>query len=97
MGDEAPLVGTWRLVSYEARDDDGPVAGRFGPDVVGFLTYTSDGYVSAHFGRGTRTGVDNGDWVAASDQAIAAAARDFVSYCGRYIPFLATRCGTSSI
>jgi hypothetical protein len=41
------LVGVWRLVSYtdeqQGREDSFP----FGPEPVGFLIYTPDGFVSA--------------------------------------------------
>lgn len=73
---ENPLVGTWRLVSFEVRDVDGGVTHPFGRAAAGFLTYTADGYMSAQLGRADRAPLTVGDWLAASDAEVAAAARD---------------------
>ena len=51
---EHPLVGTWRLVSYEERDEDGGITHPLGRDPVGFLTYTADGYMAGQLGRADR-------------------------------------------
>lgn len=42
------LVGTWRLVSYEARDSKGQIQYRLGEHVSGQLIYDSAGNMSAH-------------------------------------------------
>lgn len=79
-----PLVGTWRLVSFEVRDDEGTVTYPFGRDAVGFITYSPDGHMAVQFGRSARARVATGDWVAAEPAEIAAAARDYIAYCGAY-------------
>ncbi len=40
---ENSLVGTWRLVSVEFREEDGTVSYPYGRDALGYLTYTADG------------------------------------------------------
>src|SRR4051794_25954277 len=46
MTDDArPLVGTYRLVSAQGTTADGAVDDLFGPDPVGYMTYTADGYM----------------------------------------------------
>lgn len=78
------LVGTWRLVSFDVRDDAGTVTYPFGQDAVGFITYSPDGHMAVQFGRADRAGVSASDWVAAAPAEIAAAARDYIAYCGAY-------------
>jgi hypothetical protein len=48
------LVGTWKLVSATQTKDKGEVKETYGPNPIGFLTYTADGRMSvimARFGR----------------------------------------------
>ena len=46
-----PFVGTWRLVSFESRDEDGNVEYPFGRDVAGQLSYDANGNMSALVAR----------------------------------------------
>ena len=41
------FVGTWKLVAWEVTQPDGTVHHQYGKDVVGYLIYTADGYMSA--------------------------------------------------
>ena len=41
------FVGTWKLISWEITQQDGTIFHPYGKDVVGYLTYTADGYMSA--------------------------------------------------
>jgi hypothetical protein len=66
-----PLVGTWRLVSWENRTLDGEVSHPLGDDASGYIAYTEDGYVA-------------GDLLSGSAAEKAGAAETYVSYCGRY-------------
>jgi Lipocalin-like domain len=79
-----PLVGTWRLVSFEVRDEDGRVTQPLGRDAVGFVTYAPDGHMAVQFGRADRACLAVGDWAGATPAEIAAAARDYFAYCGTY-------------
>lgn len=79
-----PLVGTWRLVSFELRDEEGRVTYPFGRDAVGFITYTADGRMAVQLGRADRARLAIGDWLVATSVDIAAAARDYIAYCGSY-------------
>jgi hypothetical protein len=40
-----PLVGTWKLVSWENRSADGTISYPLAEDAVGFILYTDDGYM----------------------------------------------------
>ena len=79
-----PLVGTWRLVSLEVRDAEGRVTYPLGRDAAGFITYAAHGHMAVQFGRAGRAQLAQGDWLAAPDAEIAAAARDYFAYCGTY-------------
>ena len=47
MADSNAFVGTWKLVSWEVAQPDGTIHYLYGKDVVGYLIYTADGYMSA--------------------------------------------------
>jgi hypothetical protein len=79
-----PLAGTWRLVSYIARDENGVVTYPFGEDAVGFIIYTDDGYMSVQFGRRDRPRLSIPDFKAVEDSEVAASVRDFIAYAGAY-------------
>ena len=44
---DLPLVGIWRLISFQAEYDDGIVTYPFGGDVAGLLIIDAKGYFSA--------------------------------------------------
>jgi len=49
------LIGTWQLVSYVDRDvDSGEETHPMGDHPLGFITYTPDGFVSAHLSSAHR-------------------------------------------
>jgi len=79
------LVGSWRLVSYEARHGDGRPAGYpLGKDAKGYILYTAEGFMSAQIMRVDRplhqaNGLSDG-----TDAESAETARGYVAYCGPY-------------
>jgi Lipocalin-like domain len=79
-----PLVGTWRLVSYIARDEDGGVTYPVGEDAVGFIIYTDDGYMAVQFGGRDRPRLSIPDFKAVEDSEVATSVRDFIAYAGAY-------------
>jgi hypothetical protein len=79
-----PLVGTWRLISWENRTPEGEVSYPLGEDAVGYLAYTEDGYVFVAIMRPRRTPFAAADLLSGSTEEKALAAETYVSYCGRY-------------
>lgn len=79
-----PLVGTWRLLSFESRDSNGNVSYPLGKEAVGYLMYTEDGYMSVSIMKADRakTGVE-APLLAKPEDKIAAA-DSYLSYSGRY-------------
>ena len=39
-----PLIGTWRLISWENRNASGHISYPLGKDAVGYIIYNRDGY-----------------------------------------------------
>jgi hypothetical protein len=78
------LVGTWRLRSFEMRDEHGNIAYPFGHETGGFITYTTDGRMSVQFGNAQRADLRYDDWLGATVEEIERSARGFFAYCGTY-------------
>ena len=81
---EHPLVGTWRLVSCEFRDEDGQVTYPIGQDALGYLIYTPDGYMSFSAMPANRPRFASMDTRLATLEEKAAAQDTYLTYCGRY-------------
>jgi hypothetical protein len=79
-----PLVGTWRLISWENRSVDGGISYPLGKDATGYIMYNPDGYMFVAIMRPDRAKFAAGDLLTGSTQEKAHAAETYVSYCGRY-------------
>lgn len=79
-----PLMGTWRLVSFELRTEDGEASYPFGPDAIGYIMYNEDGFMSVSFMSANRRKFASADIKAATAEERAAAAEGFLTYSGRY-------------
>jgi hypothetical protein len=79
------VVGTWKLVSVVARPASGGEAvNAMGENPSGFLTYTSDGRVTAILASGGRQNLSMADPIGASSAERAEAFATFIAYAGRY-------------
>jgi hypothetical protein len=78
------FVGTWRLVSYEARDAKGQLQYPMGEHVSGQLVYDSTGNMSAHVMRDDRPLFAANDPVRGTDAEVRAAFEGYTSYFGTY-------------
>ena len=81
---DQPLVGSWRLVSWENRAADGQVEYPMGPDALGYLMYAADGQFSVLLARAARKPFAVNDLLAGSAAEKAAAVDGFLAYAGRY-------------
>ena len=80
-----PLIGTWRLISWETRSLDGQkISYPLGKDAVGYIMYNEDGYMFVAIMRPNRVRFAAGDLLGGSAEEKAQAANTYVSYCGRY-------------
>ncbi|HME34299.1 MAG TPA: lipocalin-like domain-containing protein [Candidatus Sulfotelmatobacter sp.] len=81
MNSNDKLVGTWRLVSASSRTSTGEQNETpYGPNPVGFLTYSEDGRVTALISYGGRKPLSAAN--RAEEQAEAF--KTFVAYAGKY-------------
>ena len=81
--DPNPLIGAWRLVTYEAHAG-GEVSFPLGKDASGYIMYTPDGYMSVLIMAAGRTEFATGDILGGTDAERLEAASTFIAYCGRY-------------
>jgi hypothetical protein len=81
---ENPLLGTWRLVRWYNEAGDGTITEPFGPDPVGFISYSDDGHIFAHLAVADRARFAVDDMSAGSPAEDSAAMKTHVSYAGTY-------------
>jgi len=77
------LLGTWRLVEWQVRLEDGSVERPFGRDAVGYVVYTADGHMITTISRARRTLI-GGDLPTAPGKARAEAIDSFMAYSGTF-------------
>lgn len=80
----APLAGTWRLVSFESRDEAGTATHQMGPDAIGQLMYDAAGNMSVHLMQPERTRFASGDRLEGTDKEVRMAFEGYHAYFGRY-------------
>jgi hypothetical protein len=78
------LIGSWRLLSFEARTSDGRVLFPFGHDVRGVLTYTGDGRMSATVAKAARQPFAINDQQKGTPEEYTAAVQTYISYLGTF-------------
>ncbi|MBM3504391.1 MAG: lipocalin-like domain-containing protein [Alphaproteobacteria bacterium] len=82
--DGQSLIGTWEMVRWETRYDDGRVIFPMGEDAQGQLLYTADGHMAAFLMRRGRPRFTTGEALTASAEEKIAAWNSFYAYAGRY-------------
>jgi hypothetical protein len=79
------VLGAWELVSYIAQDDHGgPITYPLGPDALGLIMYTADGYMSAQLMRRDRPAFDRPESDGGTPEQAAAAAAGYLAYSGPF-------------
>ena len=80
-----PLIGTWRLLSWENRSvEDGQVSYPLGEDATGYIMYNEDGYMFVAIMAPHRLRLTSDDLLSATKEEEAQAEETYLSYCGRY-------------
>lgn len=81
----AALIGTWRLVSYEATSvAGGEVVRPYGEHPLGLIMYTADGYMSAQITTPDRPLFAEQRQEYGSPEELAEAARHYLAYTGSF-------------
>ena len=78
------IIGTWRLISWTRLVGETEEVGPLGPDAIGFIIYSADGYMCANVMRPNRPKITTSDFGRAPAEEKAAAFETYFSYCGRY-------------
>ena len=74
------LIGTWRLVSYQAKDAQGKISNPLGRNLLGLLCYTNDGFMSMQIMREDRSGHSSSGLHISPLEEMAAAGAVYVDY-----------------
>lgn len=91
------LVGTWKLVSFEARDSKDQLQYPLGKDVFGLLLYDAGGNMSAHVMRNDRPLFAANDPDRGTDAEVRAAFEGYASHFGTYTIDQATQTVTHHV
>jgi hypothetical protein len=91
------LLGTWRLVSFEARDSKGHLQYPLGEHVSGLLVYDAGGNMAAHVMRNDRPLFAANDPDRGTDAELRAAFEGHASYFGTYTIDAATQTVTHHV
>jgi Lipocalin-like domain len=79
------VLGAWELVSYTAQDTHGgPITYPLGPDALGLIMYTADGYMSAQIMRPDRPAYDRPETDGGTPEQAEAAAAGYLAYSGPF-------------
>ena len=80
-----PLIGTWRLLSWENRSVvDGQISYPLGKDAAGYIMYNQDGYMFVAIMGSNRLKFAANDLLSGTPEEEAQAEETYVSYCGQY-------------
>lgn len=80
----APIVGAWRLITFEFRKADGDIIYPFGEKARGLIIYTESGRYSAQLMRIDRPRFSSGDQMKGTVEETEANYKGCISYFGTY-------------
>ena len=78
------VVGTWRLVSFESRYENGEIRYPLGRKAIGQLSYSTEGNVSAVLVQPDRLPFTSGDMRRGTDAEVRSAFEGLIAYFGTY-------------
>ncbi len=81
---DTPLIGVWKLISFEVRREGEEPSFPFGRDAKGLLIYTDVGRFSAQLMRSNRPKFVSGDQLKGTVDEINECFKGCISYFGRY-------------
>jgi hypothetical protein len=81
---EKQILGTWRIISYEAQHADGTITYPLGQQVQGTITYTPGGYMTVNLMQPDRPRFASGDARNGTPEEYAVAYLGYLAYFGRY-------------
>lgn len=84
LQERIPIIGAWKLVSFETQKEYGEVVYPFGNNAQGSLIYTKSGRISVHLMRSDRPRFASGDQMKGTTEEIKANYEGLISYYGSY-------------
>lgn len=81
MTSASDLVGSWKLDAFRLEMPDGSVSHPYGENLVGYLFYNADGFMSAAFMNAERGQVPDGEL---GEAARASSYDQYMAYTGPY-------------
>jgi hypothetical protein len=83
-GNPIPIVGAWKLVSFQVRTENDQVLYPYGEDAQGSIIYTESGRVSAQLTRANRPRFEATDEIKGVVVDFAGSVNGCISYYGSY-------------
>jgi hypothetical protein len=84
LRERIPIIGAWKLISFETQNENGEVVYPFGNNAQGPLIYTKSGRISVHLMRSDRPRFASGDQMKGTPEEIKANYEGLISYYGSY-------------
>lgn len=78
------IVGTYDYVSWENRHESGAITYPLGPDAIGVISYSPDGFVFVHIMANNRNKHSLSDLFSGKNYEIKNSATTHISCCGTY-------------
>lgn len=78
------LIGTWKLISFKLRLEDGIIKYPWGKNIEGQVMYGADGYMAGSLMKQNRTLFESPDVMAAKKDECESAMKSYVGYAGAY-------------
>jgi hypothetical protein len=82
--EQEKILGSWKLVSFIFKAEDGTSFYPYGKDAKGIIIYEKSGYMSAVITRTDRPHLSTEDFGKLPDEEKLALARGFMTYTGQY-------------
>ena len=82
--DAKQIIGTWKLVSYSCKDENGKIGYPLGENALGYIIYTADGYMSVSMSSNNRPNRASNDLIGGTNEEKVAEAETYITYCGTY-------------
>ena len=81
---DSPVVGIWKLISFQAEADDGTVTYPFGKDIAGLLVIDAKGYFSVQLMDTKRPSFKSGDPRGGTPEEVKRAFENYMGYYGTF-------------
>lgn len=78
------IVGTWKLISWKYKDENGNEVDFFGKDPIGILMYDNEGYMNVQIHKSDRPNFDTDGLLEGTTEEVGNAFTSYVAYYGKY-------------